>query len=400
MHPEFFTLPILGLSIKMYGFCLMVGFLSAVWLAMRRAERVKANPDVILDMAFLALIFGVGGARIFYVAHYWQTQFADAPNKLLAIINITQGGLEFLGGFLGAMLATLVYSYWKKVSIRLYLDILAPSCMWGLAFGRLGCFFNGCCFGGLCVAGAGGLPDKPWAVQFPFASPAHWMQWEERKVTVPAELITVSKGSLEPWLVPATLLSMSVKEREKPGRRYAELGKLYKRAEAEAPDSVETTELKASLEAAKKSKTAHDKKILALRLAQRYPSRQVPTRATSVSELEDLAAASRSIAVHPTQLYSAIHAILLSGVLSALFYARKRHGVVIGALVVLYPIPRALLELIRADNPHDFGGLTVSQFVSCALLVAGVAYLIVLFKWLPERSPALKAEEAAARQEG
>ena len=61
MHPEFFTLPIIGIAIKSYGFCLMVGFLSAVWLAMRRAQRVKANPDVVLDMSFLALLFGSWG---------------------------------------------------------------------------------------------------------------------------------------------------------------------------------------------------------------------------------------------------------------------------------------------------------------------------------------------------
>ena len=30
MHPELFTLPIFGVTIKTYGFCLMIGFLSAV----------------------------------------------------------------------------------------------------------------------------------------------------------------------------------------------------------------------------------------------------------------------------------------------------------------------------------------------------------------------------------
>ena len=144
MHPELFTLPG-GITIKTYGFFLMVGFLSAVWLAMRRAQRVKADSDRILDLSFLALIFGVGGARFMYVVHYWRTDFADAPNRLWAIVDIRLGGLEFLGGIIGAMAAIVIYLLLRRQSIRLHLDIMAPGAMWGLAFGRLGCFFNGCC---------------------------------------------------------------------------------------------------------------------------------------------------------------------------------------------------------------------------------------------------------------
>ena len=108
MDPELFNVPFLNTSVKTYGAFLCLGFLSAVWLAMRRAERVKANADTVLDVAFLSLVFGVGGARLFYVIHYWKPQFAGAPNRFLAAINITEGGLEFLGGFLGAVVATAI----------------------------------------------------------------------------------------------------------------------------------------------------------------------------------------------------------------------------------------------------------------------------------------------------
>ena len=54
MHPALFSLPG-GFTIKTYGFCLMIGFLSAVWLAMRRAARVKADPDRVLDISFFCL---------------------------------------------------------------------------------------------------------------------------------------------------------------------------------------------------------------------------------------------------------------------------------------------------------------------------------------------------------
>ncbi|MHC4698828.1 MAG: prolipoprotein diacylglyceryl transferase, partial [Planctomycetota bacterium] len=375
MHPELFTLPVLGISVKTYGFFMCVGFLSAVWMAMRRAQRVKADADCVLDLSFLALVFGVGGARLFYVAHYWKTDFADVPNTLLAVIDIRQGGLEFLGGFLGALLSIMIYLFIKKQSIRLYLDILAPSLMWGLAFGRLGCFFNGCCFGGLCVA-----PDRPdgqsvaqitldrreaaypWAVRFPFASPAHIDAWDKRRVTVPAELITPHPFGAS--LLPPTAFGLSVERRAKLQQEHDELQRRIdelRQAVAEAKKSksqeVEESEsgvaeaglgpqrrtleeLQSELQAARtqRSSLRREHHLDELEWAQEFPSRKNPQRTTSESELQQLASQCRSPFVHPTQLYSASHAIILSGLLSAVFYQRKRHGVVIGLVFVLYPI--------------------------------------------------------------
>jgi phosphatidylglycerol---prolipoprotein diacylglyceryl transferase len=392
MHPELFTL-FGGLSVKTYGFCMMVGFLTAVWFAMRRATRVKANADRVLDISFLCLLFGVGGARIFYVIHYWNPQFATAQNKLLAIVDITGGGLEFLGGFLGAVVAVTVYCAWTKVSLRLYLDILAPSCLWGLAFGRLGCFFNGCCFGGLCVVGAasGDAHTKhaahQWAVQFPFGSSAHARHWEDREITLPAELILTNENLYLTAPIPADQLAMSVEKREGPLREYETALTALKKAKEEDAESDRTKKLTLEVKRLRDIALAHQRKIGASLRAQQFPSRVAPTRKTSLTELQDLASTSRSSAVHPTQLYSAIQALLLSFVLSAVFYRRKRHGVVIGLLILMYPIQRTILELIRADNPHDVAGLTVSQGVSVALFLAAIGYFLVLYKVMPERSP-------------
>lgn len=385
MHPELFTLPG-GITIQTYGFFLMVGFLSGVWLAMRRASRVRANPDVVLDLSFVALLAGVAGARLFYVIHYWKTQFANAPNKLLAIVDIRQGGLEFLGGLLAASIAVVIYMRRKRHPIRMYLDILAPSAMWGAAFGRIGCFFNGCCFGATAIAG-GGQELFPWTVQFPYGSPAQIHQWEERQVTIPAELTITAPGALQPGLVPAAELSMSVEQREGPARAVENLKREYERARDTAPEGAETQALKRRYEAAAKALDDEDDRLKLLRAAQKYPSRRVPERASSVSELQELAARCQSLPVHPVQLYSATSAMILSLVLSALFYWRKRHGVVAGMLFVLYPMARVMEEMIRADNPRDTAGLTISQFISLSMMALGLAYMFVLFTRLPERAP-------------
>ena len=73
-----------------------------------------------------------------------------------------------------------------------------------------------------------------------------------------------------------------------------------------------------------------------------------------------------------------------------------RWCVVLGGLsLVLYPIARVVLEMIRSDNPHDTAGLTISQFVSASMFLGGIAYLFVLYRWMPERSPAVKAVQAS-----
>jgi phosphatidylglycerol:prolipoprotein diacylglycerol transferase len=101
------------------------------------------------------------------------------------------------------------------------------------------------------------------------------------------------------------------------------------------------------------------------------------------SELRALAAGERSVPVHPTQLYASAAALALSVYLAWLFRRRSRDGVVVVSLFILYPIVRFVLEIIRADNPHDTFGLTISQFISVAMFTTGIAALAILYKTVP-----------------
>lgn len=161
MHPELVHLPLIGLSIKSYGFMLVVGFLVATALMRRLAKGADLNPDTMSNLALYALIAGVVGARFFYVVHHHQ-QF---QNNWLAVFAVWQGGLELLGGVFvaGAVVAILIF--YQRLPAGQYLDILAIGVMVGLGFGRIGCFLNGCCWG---------KPSQlPWAVRFPYGSFAY-----------------------------------------------------------------------------------------------------------------------------------------------------------------------------------------------------------------------------------
>jgi phosphatidylglycerol:prolipoprotein diacylglycerol transferase len=90
-------------------------------------------------------------------------------------------------------------------------------------------------------------------------------------------------------------------------------------------------------------------------------------------------AASRSLPVHPTQLYSAITAALIGWFLWTYYPLRRRDGEVLALMFMIYPVSRFLEEIIRTDEPAVFGtGLSISQNISAAVLVAGIGLWIYL----------------------
>lgn len=431
MKPELFQIPWIHYGIKSYGFMMMIGFLTGIYWASRRASKTRGNPDLVLNLGFLALVFGVVGARAFYVIHYWERSFAARPWDAL---DLTAGGLEFYGGFIGAMVFIIAYlcaygrpavswllgglwsllvvlvlaalygrfapappaglivalvfagvafyvlrAIWRwavaagrdqPISLRLYLDIISPSLMWGLAFGRMGCFLNGCCWGGTCSE------HLPWAVRFPCGSPAQIDQWEQRLASLPAPLMDLrANGSGQP--IYRELLTLSPEDRERILARY-------ERARKSLSDAIAANAPARTVERRRAALKAHDPIIDAVNGV----SRNAEMYGLTFEELQELARRpeNKSLRVHPAQLYDVVNAMLLSFFLNAVFYRRKRHGVVFGLMWVCYPVTRLVLETIRADNPLDTAGLTISQGVSILGLVFAGLWFAGLRR-MPLRSP-------------
>jgi phosphatidylglycerol:prolipoprotein diacylglycerol transferase len=333
---------------------MMIGFLVAIHLAGRRARKSGGDEEFVINLGLLALIVGILGSRVFYIIHHWP-QFAGASNPIFAMINLTAGGLEFYGGFLAAVAAVIIYLRIKKRSMRWYLDILAPAIMIGLGFGRIGCFLNGCCWGA--------PTQSPLAVRFPYGSLAFEDQWlKTHEVKVPAELILETSSGM-PFLVDRETIKLTDEE-VKNG---------LAKARPDSSDAYILGLLKSHLDA--------------------YHTDMAGLR--EIVKKLDL----KSVPVHPSQLYSSLNAFLTAGILSLYYWRRKRDGMVIAWLFVIYPISRFILESIRADNPIDtFGQFTVSQGIS--LLAVPVALLaMVILRFLPARSTYAVAELEAKKQE-
>ena len=56
MMPTLFTIPFINRDVPSFGLMMMMGFLGAIWWAVRRAQKSGADPDVILNCGFIALI--------------------------------------------------------------------------------------------------------------------------------------------------------------------------------------------------------------------------------------------------------------------------------------------------------------------------------------------------------
>lgn len=88
----------------------------------------------------------------------------------------------------------------------------------------------------------------------------------------------------------------------------------------------------------------------------------------------------QTMPLHPTQLYSSINGIILAVIMIAYYRYRKGDGSVIALAMMLYPISRICLEILRNDELGQLGtGLTISQLVSLGVLVAGM--LLSWWSW-------------------
>ena len=154
MHPV--LIDAFGLSIHSYGVMLAIGFIVGISLAAREAVRTGVDPEKVLNLTFWILISAIVGSRVFHCIVEYRT-YLDQP---LRIFYLWEGGLVFYGGFLGGVLATVIYTWRSKMNFWQVADILAPCSMIGLMFGRIGCFLAGCCFGKQCPA------DFPLGITF------------------------------------------------------------------------------------------------------------------------------------------------------------------------------------------------------------------------------------------
>jgi len=341
-----------GLPVRGYGVMVLCGAVLGMGMAIHRGKQQQLHPDVLLGLAFAMFLCGIVGARLFYVIEYWESrfQFNDWPSTLLAILKFTEGGLVIYGALIGATVAFVGYVIRHRLPAFAMADLIAPSLMAGLALGRIGCLLNGCCYGG--------ESTLPWALSFPRESLPYMEQLASGRLY--GFQLAESETDEMPEIVAVDDNSQAARAGMKKGMKLSGID----------GQSVASLDMAQALLI---SRPLTDNLHLQTDGGQEFVfSAELPPR---------------SRPVHPTQIYSAINAALVSWMLWLYYPRRRRDGEVIALMLTVYPIARFLLEMIRVDESAVFGtGLSISQNISILVLTGALGLWVYLLRQPPQRA--------------
>jgi phosphatidylglycerol:prolipoprotein diacylglycerol transferase len=138
---------VFGLTIQSFGLCLGLSFLVAGWMVAKRLKELGRSPDFAYEMVFAALIGGIVGAKLWFLAENGGPLFSGT-------------GLTFYGGLLGGALAVCAWAKYKGELDLVLTDAVVPSLAAAYAIGRIGCQLAG-------DGDYGSDWDGPWAMSYP-----------------------------------------------------------------------------------------------------------------------------------------------------------------------------------------------------------------------------------------
>jgi phosphatidylglycerol:prolipoprotein diacylglycerol transferase len=131
---------------------MMVGFLVGSWLIQLELRRLALREEYASDITLAAVIGGIIGAKLWYVA------LTQDPHALFS-----RGGLVWYGGFAGGALGVWLNGLRHKVPTAVTAHLVAPALAAAYGLGRIGCF--------LVNDDYGGPTTMPWGMKFPQGMP-------------------------------------------------------------------------------------------------------------------------------------------------------------------------------------------------------------------------------------
>ena len=159
------------LPIRWYALAYVSGIVLGWWYAGRLARREalwapRRSPVTTLQLDDLVLWITLGiilGGRFGYALFYKPAMYAHLFTgqnwaERLELFQLWTGGMSFHGGFLGVVIALILFARKHRINMLSLGDLVAPVVPIGLFFGRLANFINGELWGRETTV--------PWAVRF------------------------------------------------------------------------------------------------------------------------------------------------------------------------------------------------------------------------------------------
>jgi len=130
------TVPGLGLKLHGFGFLVALGFVFGGKAAMRRAEMLGLDPQVINRLISYLVAGTFIGGHVGYGLMYKPEEYLADPIQFLYVWQ----GLSSFGGFVVCVPLSIWFFWKERVPLWKFLDCLAYGMAIGWFFGRMGCF--------------------------------------------------------------------------------------------------------------------------------------------------------------------------------------------------------------------------------------------------------------------
>lgn len=144
------------LTIHAYALWILTGIGVGLWLTTRRWVERGGNKDLVMEIAFWAIPFGIVGGRIYHVISTPGPYFGDGGSPVDAL-KIWQGGLGIWGAVALGVVGAYIGAKRHGASLTAFLDAVAPGVIIAQAIGRMGNYFNHELYGG--------PTDLPWGLE-------------------------------------------------------------------------------------------------------------------------------------------------------------------------------------------------------------------------------------------
>jgi phosphatidylglycerol---prolipoprotein diacylglyceryl transferase len=156
------------LSLHWYGLGYVAGIMFAWWYGKRLVDNMRLWPDNVppmtaLDLDDFVLWAALGvvlGGRLGHILFYDFARYAADP---LSVFYVWNGGMSFHGGFLGMVIAMLIFARRRAINVWSLFDVIACAAPVGLGLVRLANFINSELWGR--------VTDVSWGVIFPNGGP-------------------------------------------------------------------------------------------------------------------------------------------------------------------------------------------------------------------------------------
>ncbi len=139
------------IAIHSFGLMMALAFLTVMFISQRELARKGLDPRPASSIVFVAAVGGIVGAKFYSALQNGTVEMAEL---------ISNSGLVWYGGVIGALATVLFVIHWSPNPILPTLDSIGMLVLLGYGIGRIGCFLSG--------DGDYGQPtDLPWAMPFP-----------------------------------------------------------------------------------------------------------------------------------------------------------------------------------------------------------------------------------------